>query len=245
MARDPISVSLEVRLGHLERQLRVMRITRTIGMLVLLIAAYGAVRVWPTRAADSGQVLRVRGLIIEDAQGRPRILLGAPVPKAAGRKRQDDASGIVLLGENGADRVAIGDPTPNPQTNGKILKRISPGSGLIVDDTGGNERAGIGVSGNGRSAVCLDYPAPSAREAVCLGVVPESLAGILINAPTGDNGERAMMAVLKDGTSLLKLADTNGNERTMLLIQGDSPAQFLVLDPRTKTKVDVLTKIRP
>lgn len=29
-----------------------------------------------------------------------------------------------------------------------------------------------------------------------------------------------------------------------LLVQGASPAQFLVLDPKTKKKVDVLTKIR-
>jgi hypothetical protein len=75
--------------------------------------------------------------------------------------------------------------------------------------------------------------------------LPDGLAGLIINAPTGDNGERAMMAVLKDGTSLMKLADTSGNERTMLVVQGESPAQFLVLDPKTKTKLDVLSKTKP
>jgi hypothetical protein len=54
-----------------------------------------------------------------------------------------------------------------------------------------------------------------------------------------------MMAVLKDGTSLIKLADTSGNERTMLVVQGESPAQFLVLGPKTKTKLDVLSKTKP
>ena len=53
------------------------------------------------------------------------------------------------------------------------------------------------------------------------------------------------MAVLKNGTSLIKLADPNGDERTMLLVPGDSPAQFLVLDPKTKSKVDVLEKFKP
>jgi hypothetical protein len=75
--------------------------------------------------------------------------------------------------------------------------------------------------------------------------MPEGLAGLIINAPSGDNGERAMMAVLKDGTSLMKLADANANERTMLIVQGESPAQFLILDPKTKSKIDVLSKIKP
>jgi hypothetical protein len=115
----------------------------------------------------------------------------------------------------------------------------------VVDDPDGNERGGIGVLDNGRAAICLDYPSPIGREAVCLGVLPEALAGLVINAPTGDNGERAMMAVLKDGTSLVKLADTGGNERTMLVVQGESPAQFLVLDPKTSSKSDVLSKMKP
>jgi hypothetical protein len=46
--------------------------------------------------------------------------------------------------------------------------------------------------------------------------------------------------VMKDGTSVMKLADTNANERAMLLVQGESPAQFLVLDPKTKSKIDML-----
>ena len=116
----------------------------------------------------------------------------------------------------------------------------------MVSDLDGNERGGIGVLDNGRGVICLDYPDPIGREAICLGVIPEiGLAGLTINAPTGANGERAEMAVLKNGTSLMKLADPNGDERTMLLVPGDAPAQFLVLDPKTRSKVDVLKKFNP
>jgi hypothetical protein len=52
------------------------------------------------------------------------------------------------------------------------------------------------------------------------------------------------MAVLKNGMSLIKLADPNGEERTMLLVPADSLAQFLVLDPKTKSKFDVLEKLK-
>jgi hypothetical protein len=238
-------LSTEHRIEFLERRLRIFQLAVALGLLACLPLGYFLLQPRSASADGSGQVLRVRGLIIEDAQGRPRILLGAPVPKVSGRKRQDQDTGIILVGENGADRVAIGIPTPAPQSGGKVGQRISPGAGLVVNDPDGNERGGIGVLDNGRGAVCLDYPEPISRDAICLGVLPEGLAGLLINAPTGDNGERAMMAVLKDGTSFLKLADTGGNERTMLVVKGESPAQFLVLDPNTKSQLDVLSKIKP
>jgi hypothetical protein len=238
-------LTAEARIECLERRLRILRFTGALGLLGCFLVGYFAFQPRSASADGSGQVLRVRGLIVEDAQGRPRILIGAPVPKVTGRKREDDDTGIILVGENGADRVAIGSPTPAPQSRGKVGQRNSPGAGLVVDDLDGNERGGIGVLDNGRGVVCLDYPDPIHREAICLGVLPEGLAGLVINAPTGDNGERAMMAVLKDGTSLMKLADTSGNERSILVVQGESPAQFLVLDPKTKSKLDVLSKIKP
>lgn len=236
--------SLERRIRHLEQRANSLRIVIVGCVAVLLILGYGASRLRPASAADS-KVLKLRGLIIEDSQGRPRILIGAPDPRVAGRTRQTNDNGIILVGENGADRVAIGVPTPAPQQQGKIEERISPGAGVVVDDLNGNERAGIGVLDNGRAATCIDYPNPIDREAICLGVLPSSLAGLFINAPNGDTGERAMMAVLNDGTSLMKLADTTGSERVMLLVQGDSPAKFLLLDPKAKTKVDLVEKIKP
>jgi len=126
------------------------------------------------------------------------------------------------------------------------VKRIAGHAGLVFDDTEGNERGGIGVADNGRGVVCLDYPDPITREAVCMGVIPDAgFTGLLINAPGGSDEERAMMAVLKDGTSFLKLADINGNERAKLVVEGESPAQLLVLDPKTKSKLDVLSKAKP
>ena len=238
--------SIHERYGHLERRLRRLQVGGVIGLGLLLFLFWTVLRAQPTSADDSGQVLRVRGLIIEDAEGRPRILLGAPIPKVAGRKRKDDATGLVLIGENGADRVAIGAPTPSPQVKGEVVNRVSPGAGLVIDDPNGNERGGMTVLVNGHGVVCLDYPDPTARDAVCLAVLPEAgFAGVVVNAPTGVKTDRVGMGVLKNGTSILKLADTNGKERTMLIVRDESPAQFLVLDPKAKTELDVLSKIKP
>ena len=245
MEQKQMTASLLERVESLERRLTLWRLIAGLGLLFIILAVFVTASVRSSRANEDERVLRVRGLVIEDSQGRPRILLGAPVPKVAGRKRQDETLGIILVGENGADRITIGVPTPPPQIGGKVVQRISPGAGLVVDDVDGNERGGIGVLDNGRGAVCLDYPEPVEREAVCLGILPEMLAGLLINAPGGDASERAMLGVLKDGTSYLKLADTGGNERSRLQVQGESPAQLLVLDPKLKTKVDVFEKIKP
>jgi hypothetical protein len=245
MEEKQTTASLLERVEALERRLTLWKFTAALGLLTIVLAVFVTVNVRSSRANEDERVLRVRGLVIEDSQGRPRILLGAPVPKVVGRKRQDENTGIILVGENGADRVAIGMPTPAPQGGGKVHQRISPGAGLVVDDLDGNERGGIGVLDNGRGAFCLDYPDPIGRDAICLGVLPEGLAGLIINAPSGEESERAMVGVLKDGTSFLKLADITGNERTMLQVQGDSPAQLLVLDPKSKTKVDVFEKMKP
>lgn len=238
-------LAVEDQIVFLERRIRVLQLIVVVGMLGGALVAFSAFHSQSVRADGSSQILRVRGLIVEDAQGRPRILLGAPVPRVTGRNRQDDNTGIILIGENGADRVAIGDPTPAPQASGKVVQRIAPGTGLVVDDAQGNERGGIGVLDNGRSAVCMDYPTPIDRDAVCIGVLPGAFAGLIVNAPKGDEGERAMMAVMNDGTSIMKLSDTDANERAMLLVQGNSPAQFLVLDPKAKSKVDALADIKP
>ncbi len=111
-------------------------------------------------------VLRVRGLVIEDDAGRERILIGAPVPEAANRVRTDTArvrqiwgprfsdrymgyyqdydhaaNGIVILSEDGFDRVVLGDPVPDPN----IGKRIGPSTGLVINDVQGFERTGYGI----------------------------------------------------------------------------------------------------
>ncbi len=130
-----------------------------VGVLVLVGTAF--------RTAEKHEdVLRARGLIIEDDQGKERILIGSPIPRAKNRVRtdlarvkeiwgkrfpekylelysgyQNDMNGILILDANGFDRLALGDPVPDLNSG----KRIAPVSGLVINDEEGFERSGYGL----------------------------------------------------------------------------------------------------
>lgn len=50
-------------------------------------------------------------------------------------------NGLLVLDEAGFDRLAIGDPVPDPN----IGKRIGPASGITLNDQDGFERSGYGL----------------------------------------------------------------------------------------------------
>ncbi len=150
-------------------------------------------------------ILRARGLVIEDADGRERILIGAPVPKAASRVRTDmakvnqawgkrfpnldwyktvnnSANGILILDENGFDKIAIGDPTPDPN----IGRRIAPAVGIQINDQEGFERTGWGYF-PAKDRVVLGLDSRKGQEGVTLFVLEDDTTGMNINA-----GEKAI-----------------------------------------------------
>jgi hypothetical protein len=63
---------------------------------------------------------------------------------------------ITVLDEKGTERMYIGSPVPGPMTNGKRVPRVSPATGIIINDLAGNERSGWGFLDNGRQNLCFD-----------------------------------------------------------------------------------------
>ena len=108
--------ALEERVARLERSLRRARAGGALLLLAVVASAFSNGR---------AEVLRAQALILEDARGRPRLLLGAPIPEVEGRRRKDAATGLVLLGEDGADRIQLGH-VGGPQMGGVVQSRISP-----------------------------------------------------------------------------------------------------------------------
>ena len=161
--------------------------------------AFGAIATAAFRP-QTVELIRARGIIIEDAAGRERILIGAPIPQAANRLRTDTGrvrntwakrfpptymgyyrgyqhsmNGIVLLDSSGVDRVALGDPVPDPN----IGRRIAPATGLVINDAAGFERTGYGVltvGGKDRVNLGLDN---ASGEAVTLSVDDGGRIGIM------------------------------------------------------------------
>jgi hypothetical protein len=126
------------RVDHLERHVRVHRI---LTLSALVVAAF-ATTAWTTQAQDS-KVLRGRSLIIEDAQGRDRIVLGAPIPDPREGKRISPSVGMVINDENGYERfglglqasgsIGMGFDAPPKTGDDRNRERIN----IVADDKGG------------------------------------------------------------------------------------------------------------
>jgi hypothetical protein len=126
-------------------------------LLAVLISSF-------TRPEQKFGILRARGIVIEDSSGRDRILIGSPIPFSKYRVRTDTnlvrkywaprfeeqadqymewyksyyngAEGIVVMNENGFDRVLVGDKLSDPNTG----KRMFQSAGILWNDQEGWER---------------------------------------------------------------------------------------------------------
>ena len=187
------------RIAELERTLRWMKAAMGIGLLLMGGLAFTAFN-----STQRSEVLRVRGLIITDELGRDRILIGAPVPPSESRIRTDlekvrevwasrfpnpdqymeyyegyrhATNGMVVLGEDGFDRLVVGDPVPDPN----IGKRIGPSTGFVVNDEQGFERSGYGLLDvNGEKRVVLGLDSDRGTEGVTLFLFDNGLAGMAV-----------------------------------------------------------------
>lgn len=84
-----------------------------LALSLVALAACGWTAWRQQRAQSPDQVLHARGLIITDANGQARLILGAPVPDpTTGGKplgpRGAPLSGLVLLGPDGSERGGYG-----------------------------------------------------------------------------------------------------------------------------------------
>src|SRR4051812_10396994 len=127
-----MTVDLAERVAQLERSLHRQRIFGFVGSLLVGVLAL-------TAFAHRGEpIVRTQGIVIEDAQGRPRLLIGSPIPAVSERQRTDAATGIIMLDSAGRDRLALGT-YGGPQIGGQVAKRVATTVGLILNDGRGNE----------------------------------------------------------------------------------------------------------
>ena len=166
-----------------ELALQKRKLNRVMLISALLILVLSSQFLFSFREYDGNKVLRARGLVIVDDNGKERILIGAPLPDAQNRVRTDtarvralwskrfgnpdqymkwykdyshQANGILILDEQGFDKVCLGDGVPDAN----IGPRIGKQTGLIFCDPEGFERGGIGILNVGpkqnRAVMALD-----------------------------------------------------------------------------------------
>ena len=123
------------RFTRLETECRRLRVA-VVTLAVLVVAM--ATTLHP-RAQQDREVLRARGLIIEDEAGRARVVLGAPIPENRSTMRSGlkilDASGVERLGMNllSNGSMVLGLDAPAGTGNDANKERIT----LVADEKGG------------------------------------------------------------------------------------------------------------
>jgi hypothetical protein len=122
--------------------------------------------------------------------------------QSADRHNVITAKRLVIEDENGVQRLILGAPGPDPMMHGKLQKRKSPFAGLILNDSKGDERGGIGMMDDGTMSMGFDQ---NGRERTVLYVLPDGKAGLLINDPQGR--DRISIASEPDGTPKIQLLD--------------------------------------
>jgi hypothetical protein len=238
------TTALELRIRKLERRLY--------GLLTLaaLLAIGLGVRV---NAAESRSILRARGLIIDDAQGRPRILIGAPFPNVAQRRRQDGTTnGIMFIDAQGVDRLLVGNRIPIPQIMGKVPAQFNSGAargqesyGTHLFDAVGNERGSYAFNANGaapgRAIISLDRLTGDAW-----GVAvndKDDTAFELMNYAMQHGSAAAMNIQTGQDDAHMDWFDRSGQARVSLILKKGEP-QFTISDASGKIQRDVFAPAR-
>jgi hypothetical protein len=227
-----MSLPLDQRLTKLEK--KTFRLRWLCGLQAALLVAFwlSTLLVPRVEAQGSAPVLRVRGLVIEDSRGRPRVLLGAPFPQVRERHRQDSTTtALVFLDENGHDRLTLGEE-PEPQIGGKVVTtvhRIAPGFGVVIHDGEGNERGAYGWLANGRALITLDRPGLDAWAAIVDDKT--GFAGMRVEyAPNVARDSNGIEIGTKGSDAFFRLQDTNEKDRAVLQFGGNGTTTFKTLD---------------
>ena len=245
-------LQIEQRVARLEATQRVLRLTCLLEVIAFLTVAAGTFLMGHVHASSGPEILRVRGLVIEDAEGRPRALLGAPFPRVPGRKRQDEGSNaLVFLNEEGFDRLIVGEGI-DPEVEGKVYakeKRAVVGSayGVSITDGSGNERGGFGFTaipaGGGRAVIALDRPTGDAWGA---WVDDKSgWAGMTFNYPMPFKQYQPGIEIGVQGEKpFLHFKDKEDNARAELSLAKDGTPSFGIFDAKGKQLGDLLQVVK-
>lgn len=229
-------MTVEERVESLERRTQWWRtlccaqLLTALALCVFLVAKPNA-----TVQADDG-ILRGRGLVLTDASGKARVLIGAPFPETKDRMRQDvRTASLVFLDEQGHDRLTIGE-NPPAQINGAVsptFQRLANGAasyGILLHDPLGNERGGMGFNSTGRASIALDRPNGDAW-------------GAFVDDKTGFAGTLSVYdRNVGDGASGI-FTGTQG-KRAFLVMKGidDMPRAELAVGPDQKPVLNIFNQ---
>lgn len=143
------------------------------------------------------------------------------------KKYNSSTNGLLILDENGFDRIALGDPTPVPN-----IGRIAPSSGMVINDEKGDERSGYGFmklkDGTQRVGLGLDS---HSVESINLFVDEKDRRVGNVGIRVKDNNNQSMfLGSLSMSNPIMKLTDPFSG---LLIKNGDEVKhQFNILEKK-------------
>ncbi len=207
---------MENQIKSLQKQIHQLRIA------VVALAGVLAIGLLVSFNSRKDDIIRTKGLIVEDANGKPFIMMGSPIPQDKLRKRKDPMSGLVFLDSNGTDRLYMGKDG-KLQIGGELEDRNSEGWSYIINDPVGDERGGFGFADEeDRIGLGLDYGGKDGGEAIYL-YASNDVAYLLMNSNTNDRvRQRAVLwhDTKKDLTQI-KLGDKSTDERLVMRVASE------------------------
>lgn len=197
------------KIKNLETKYKKLKFIFIVSICILSVALIG----FGFSKPEVFDLIKAKGIIIVDENGKDRILIGAPIPHSNNRVRTDtslvrkyfaskiypenpnkymewyknyrhSAYGMVILNKDGMDVLQIGDQLSDPN----VGRRMFLPTGILLNNQIGLEVGGFGAHtfDDGRSGVALGLDDPG-------------------------NGREALHAlVLSDGTRALILQDEKG-----------------------------------
>lgn len=204
------------RLEKLER--KHLRLKYGFGVTILFLTLF-FIMAFSNRNSDDKEILKAKGLIIVDEQGKPRIILGAPINKLEDRKRTDNLFGISYLDSNGIDRLTFGQE-PAPMTSEGLKERRTQGVGILIHDKEGIERGGYGVLDDDMALLTLDWP--KTGEAIALSSGNDfSGIGVFHKSKIGEYREALTIGnIASKKQTFIKVVDTTYTDRFRLEANG-------------------------
>jgi hypothetical protein len=196
--------SPEERIRSLEERVKAFYLVFVVMSIAMIAMVFATISRTRGELADTtDKVIRARGVIIVDDRGRERILLGAPIPQAANRVRTNpdrvkqawasgfppeylewyksyrhSMDGMLVLDEEGFDRVAVGDQLLDANVGRRVSSNMT---GILVNEERGVERGGYGVlKVNDKNRVILTMDARDGTEGLALSLHDDAGLGLEI-----------------------------------------------------------------
>jgi len=138
---------------------------------------------------------------------------------------------LTIVDEKGVERIYIGSPVPDAMgPEGKRITRQKPSTGIVFNNTRGEEMSGWGVFDDESQNLCFDY---KGAERLCLLQAGER-AGLVVK--DGDGRFLSMLGRIgfNDDTPKLILNDLAGRTRIRLHASENGTAVLELLDEKGK-----------